>query len=563
MLTELNIRNFAIIDELTVTFDGGVNILSGETGAGKSIIIGAVGLLLGERASAEMIRSPADEAVVEARFAIGDQGGLPDLLREMGFDAGEDLVVRRVVSRSGRNRVYINGGLASLSSLAALGESLINVCGQHEHQKILKAENHLGVLDEFGALTPLREAYRETFGRYRVLKERQAELEALCRQRAEREDLLRFQVDEIARAAIAPQEDVTLADEKRVLGHVQKLIDAAEGGYEILYGKGDSVLAQLRQAAAAVREIRKIDPGLTLTEEEINDLYYRSEEAALTLRDYGQRLCFDPARLEAIDERLELLGRLKRKYGGSLEAVLGRQADGERELGRIASLEGEAARLAEAIAAERGQLAAAADALSRRRRSAALTLKGAVEAEIRTLQMENARFEVSFRELSPEEEREPYREAGVDDGEFYFSANPGEEMKPLRAIASGGELSRIMLSLKKVLARTGSVGTIVFDEVDSGIGGATAEIVGQKLKEVARHHQVICITHLPQIACFGDRHYQVVKRVVGERATTAVALLDPEARLEEIARMLGGVELTEKTREHAREMLFFANASAR
>jgi len=562
MLTELNIRNFAIIDELTVAFDGGLNILSGETGAGKSIIIGAVALLLGERASADLIRSHQDEAVVEALFAIGDQDSLQALVGEMGFGSGDDLVVRRVISRSGKNRVYINGGLASLASLAAIGESLINVCGQHEHQKILKAESHIGILDEFGGLTSLREAYQEIYGRYRLLRERQAELEALRRQRTEREDLLRFQVDEIARAALQPREDEALADEKRVLGHVQKLIDAAEGGYEILYGKGDSCLAQLRQAAAAVREIRKIDPALKLTEEEMDDLYYRGEEAALTLRDYAQGLCFDPARLEAIDDRLELLGRLKRKYGGTLDAVTGRQADAERELGRIASLEDEAAGLTEAVAAERGRLAAAAESLSERRRAAAITLKGAVESEIRTLQMEKARFAMLFREC-PEEEQEPFRETGVDEGEFFFSANPGEEMKPLRAIASGGELSRIMLALKKVLARTGSVGTIVFDEVDSGIGGATAEIVGQKLKEVARHHQVICITHLPQIACFGDRHYRVVKRVAGERTTTAVALLDREERLEEIARMLGGVELTEKTRDHAREMLSLAHGAAR
>ena len=561
MLAELNIRNFAIIDELRVSFNGGLNIISGETGAGKSIIIGAVGLLLGDRANADMIRSFEDAAIVEALFDIRGQEELRRKIREMGFGEGEELVIRRVVSRSGRNRVYLNGALAPLSSLAAIGESLINICGQHEHQMILNPESHTDVLDGFGGLLEFRSAYRESYDRYRALLDRRRSLEEFRRRREEREDLLRFQVGEISGADLRPGEDAALAEEKRILANVQKLIDLSEAAYETLYGKSGSVLAEFRGAVTAVREIRKIDGGLKLTEEDLDELYYRIEEAAFALRDYAKRLSLDPGRLEAVEERLERIGRLKRKYGGTVEAILARQTEAEEELAQISSLEEEMGALAKAIADERERLEKEALRLSAERRKAAAALKEAVEAEIRTLRMENARFAVVFRDAPAGREEVEFGEKGMDDLEFYLSANVGEEMKPLRGIASGGELSRIMLALKKVLARTGSVGTIVFDEVDSGIGGATAEIVGQKLREVSRHHQILCITHLPQIACQGGRHYRVAKRVAGERTQTSVSLLSDEERLEEVARMLGGVEVTGKTRDHAREMLVAARGA--
>ncbi len=553
MLTELNIRNFAIIDELKIAFDGGLNVISGETGAGKSIIIGAVGLLLGDRANADMIRSFEDAAVVEALFNIRAYDGLQKKVREMGFGDGDELIVRRVVSRSGKNRIYINGALASLASLATIGESLINICGQHEHQMILDPENHTDVLDEFGGLLPLRSVYQEVYSRYRELNEKLRGLQDLRRKKDEREDLLRFQIGEISQADIRKDEDAALLDEKKILANVQKLIDFAETAYETLYGKGDSVLTGFRNAATAVKEIRKIDTALKLSEGDMEELYYRIEDAAFILRDYAKRHSFDPARMEALEERLELLGRLKRKYGGTLDAVLSKQTEAEEELRNIASVEEEIGMSAAAIAAERGRLTETGGTLSGRRREVATALKETIEAEIQTLGMENARFAVVFSEIS--EGDAAFNEKGMDDLEFYLSTNVGEELKPLRGIASGGELSRIMLAVKKVLARTGSVGTIVFDEVDSGIGGATAQIVGQKLKEVSRHHQVLCITHLPQIACCGDRHYRVVKRIAGKRTNTAVSVLSEAERLEEIARMLGGIELTEKTRDHAREML--------
>ncbi len=558
MLAELNIHNFAIIDELKVVFDGGLNMISGETGAGKSIIIGAVGLLLGDRANTDMIRSFEDAAVVEALFDIRGQDGLRARVSEMGFGDGEELVVRRVISRSGKNRVYINGRLSSLALLAEIGESLINICGQHEHQKILNPDNHTDILDEFGRLHSLRAAFRERYNGYRSLQEKLRALHGRSTIRVEQEELLRYQIGEISQAGVRTGEDAALTDEKKILANVQKLIDLSGAAYETLYGKGDSVLAEFRGVVSDVKEILKIDPGLKLSEQELEELYFRIEEAAFTLRDYAKRLSYDPARLEVIEERLEYLGRLKRKYGGTLDAILIKQAEAEREIAEISSLGEEIEALTLNIASERKQMMEVATELSSKRREAAAALKQSVEAEIGTLRMENARFEVVFADLRDDPLEATLNEKGMDIPEFYLSANVGEEMKPLRGIASGGELSRIMLVLKKVLARTGSVGTVVFDEVDSGIGGATAEIVGRKLREVAGHHQVLCITHLPQIACYGDRHYRVVKKVADERTNTSVSLLSGEERLEEITRMLGGVALTQKTKEHAREMLLAA-----
>jgi len=558
MLSELNIRDFAIIDELQVRFTEGLTVISGETGAGKSILIGAVGLLLGERASADMIRSLKDEAVVEALFDIRGQKDLQAKICEMGFGEADEIIIRRVVSRSGKNRVYINGHIGALSSLAAIGEALINICGQNAHQMILHPDNQIDILDEFGALLPLRGEYRKIYDHYCLLGTRLRLLAEKQGKRTEREELLRYQSEEISRAAILAGEDAALAEEKNILANIQKLSSLAQSAYETLYGKGESALSGLHDVVSAVKEIRKIDPSLGLSEQEMDGFYYRLEDVALTLRDYANHLAYDPLRLEAIEERLELLGRLKRKYGGTLAAVLEKLDDAKREIEAISTGEDEITGLADRIAEEKKRLWEAAADLSAQRRLAASALMNSVEDEIRSLRMENARFAVVFHERENNNGDAAPDEKGNDSPEFYLSANAGEELKPLRNVASGGELSRIMLAFKKVLATTGSVGTIVFDEVDSGIGGAAAEIVGKKLQEVARSHQVICITHLPQIACRGQRHYLVAKHVVENRTNTAVSVLSAAERVEEIARMLGGVELTQKTREHAREMLLAA-----
>ncbi len=559
MLAELTIRNFAIIDALNVTFSGGLNILTGETGTGKSIIMGAVSLLLGDRASTDMIRSAEDTATVEALFHLQDGDGLRDKLAAWGMDGNEDLLVRRVISRSGKNRVYINGNLANLAMLAELGESLINICGQHEHQLLLKEENHIDILDAFGEHLGLRSDYEALYSRFQSLKEKRRSLEAANRRREEREDFLRFQIREIEEGELLPEEDVSLAEEKTVLMNVQKLMERATAAHDILYGRERSLLEELKSVIAAVGDIKKIDSRLKIKETDLDDSYYRLEDAAYVLRDYAGELSFDGGRLEHIEDRMELIHKLKRKHGPSLAEVIQKKADMEEELKNIVSI-GEAIEEIDITMRDvYKDMEKKARELSEARHAAARRLKKDIEREIHALRMKAAVFEVVFKEGDKREDS--FTPKGLDRIEFHLSANPGEAPKPLQRVASGGELSRVILAMKHVLARTGFVGTMVFDEVDSGIGGATAEIVGKKIKDVAGRHQVLCITHLPQIACFGDRHYLVTKTVAGDRTLTMVQALSEEERIEEITRMLSGLEMTDTTRKHAREMLMMAQRS--
>ena len=556
MLADLSIRNFAIIDELKISFPEGLTILSGETGAGKSIIIGAISLLLGERATADLIRSSEDSATVEASFDIRDRKDIRARLEEMGLPAEGELIVKRIVSRSGRNRIYVNGSMATLASLAALSESLINICGQHEHQVLLNADSHIDILDEFGGLLPSRSEYTRLYGDYQDLRSRLEALREIQKKRAEREDFLRFQLKEIENAGVKTGEDEALSDEKRILAHAGRLLEIAEASHEALYGRQGSILAELSRIISQMREIRSIDPEFRVSPEELDSVAIQLEDTALALRDYMKKLPQDPARLNEIEERLELLSKLKRKHGGTLESVLRTREAVEEELRGLETVTGDIERITEQISLREAQLRELAAILSRERAKTANILEKAINGEIRSLRMEQARFKVTFDKPTISGDAGASLHAkGADTLEFYLSTNVGEELKPLNRIASGGELSRMVLAMKKVLARTGSVGTVIFDEVDSGIGGATAEVVGRKLKDVSRHHQVICITHLPQIACFGDGHYLVAKGVSGARTKASVQRLNDRERLEEIARMLGGVRVTDKTRDHAKEML--------
>jgi DNA repair protein RecN (Recombination protein N) len=555
MLAELSIKNFAIIDELKVSFAGGLNVITGETGAGKSILIGAMSLLLGDRASVDMIRSQEDSAVVEALFDIGEMDELKGIIREMGFHVGKELILKRIVSRTGKNRVYVDGQLATLGMLSTISESLINICGQHEHQVILNAEKHIDILDEFGGLLQPRSVYAEMYNHYLSVSGKLRQLTSVNKTRDERVEFLGFHLKEIEDAGIRMGEDEDLLSEKKILNNVQKLTEYANTAHDVLYGKTGSVLEGIRNINLNIREIEKIDKGLNLSEQDMDAVYYQLEEAALNLREYMKKLSYDPARLEAIDDRLGLLGQLKRKYGRTLDDVLHKKAEIEEELKSISSVDDEIEQISRDIESMNAELLDYAQKLSQKRRETAIILEKAIENEIRTLRMEKAVFDVMFKDTSNHQGLVSFNPKGIDNIEFYLTTNIGEELKPLNRIASGGELSRIMLAIKKILARSGSIGTLIFDEVDSGIGGATAEDVGKKLKDVSRHQQVLCITHLPQIACFGDMHYRAVKMVSGERTVTAIDVLSEEDRLDEITRMLGGTELTEKTREHAQEML--------
>ena len=549
MLTELNIKNFAIIDSLNITFEKGFNVLTGETGAGKSIIVDAVDLVLGGRASSEMIRSGCEEAVVEAAFDISDVKGVSEKLGEMGIEKDDNLVIKRTLSASGKNKVFINGSMATIAMLSDVGEFLVDIHGQHEHQTLIKVERHIDVLDEYAALGPLRQEMSEIYSEWNRVKD---ELESLKSSEADKEkkvDLLRFQSDEIEKAALKVDEDEELLEERKLLSNAGRLYESANTALEILYLQSGSALELIKKAGSNVTDISIIDESMRVTLDAINSASASIEDAALTLRDYVGRISFDPERLNEIEERLDLIGRLKRKYGNTVSEILKYREEVDRELDgieraeeRIGELEREGERL-------KDKGLKVAETLSERRKKGSDELTKKVVKELSDLGMKKAIFEVKM------ERSNDISAKGFDKVEFLLSSNPGEAPKPLSKIASGGELSRIMLALKKVLANPTGAPTMVFDEVDSGIGGGIAEVVGRKLREVAEGRQVLCITHLAQIAAMADLHYAVSKGENKGRTTTTVSRLSGDERVDEVARMLGGMTITEATKRHAEEMI--------
>lgn len=560
MLTRLTISNFAIIKHLDISFQAGLNILSGETGAGKSIIINAMNLILGGRASGDLIRTGSDEAMVEALFSIPSSGHLALLLHDLAIPFDAELLIRRSLHREGRNRISMNGTMSTLQMLSSLGDHLISISGQHEHQRLLRQDHHLAILDGFGGLLPAREAFGGLFKQYQSLRE---EIQAIERQLAEmrdKQELARFQREEIDGARIAEHEDESLAKDKMRLEHAEQLLTTVSETYQQLYESDHSLLSGLFDCAKRLEKAAQIDDRLEDMARTLAESRLALEETALTLREVQGTIEMDPQRLEAVRERLEILNRLKRKYGPTLPAVLAfrekvatvmdaqhEKATQKRELQfRLSSLEDE--------------LLEAAHRLSDRRKKAARRLEKAVEKELHDLNMPNTRFQVAFLDQEEQAPGTPesltmLRSEGFDQVEFLLAPNVGEDLKPLARIASGGELSRIMLALKSILARSASVESVIFDEVDAGIGGATAEVVGEKLEALARFHQILCITHLPQIASKAHTHYQVRKSVVDGRTESSILELDEKERIEEIARLLAGRKITPQALAHAREMV--------
>lgn len=548
MLSELSIRNFAIIDRLQVQFGLGFNVLTGETGAGKSIIIDAVGLLLGDRARPELIRTGEEEATVEALFDLTALPALRAELAEQGFEDGEELLVKRVVARSGKNRVYLNGSLAKLGQLQPLTAQLLAIYGQHEHQNLQKADQHLAMLDDFAGLGSDLEAYQLFFRELQGLENRLEQLDAAERERQQRLDLLGFQSRELATAALRPGEDEELAAERLLLQHAERLALATTGGYELLYGGEGAVVERLDTVASQLEALINVDPRLGAWAEGVRSALFTLEDVAAGLRDY-QGEAFEPGRQAEVEERLALLTALKRKYAPTIAEILSLQAGIDAELEALINVEATREELQKQLTASSQRLLRAGEQLSGKRQQAAQRLAAAVEGELQALAMPKARFEMRFFPLP-----EPGAK-GLERGEFYLSPNPGEEAKPLAWIASGGELSRIMLSLKRVAPASDGVPTQIFDEVDAGIGGAAATAVGEKLRAVARGQQVLCITHLPQVAAFADRHYRVEKQEREGRTRTELLQLKPDDRVQEMARMLGGAQITDRTLEHARELI--------
>ena len=555
MLSQLNITNFAIIGHLEIHFKVGLNVLSGETGAGKSIIINAVNLILGGRASADLIRTGEDEARVEALFVLPENSTVKGLLKELGLDFEGELVIKRQISREGRNKIAINGSMATLQMLSRIGVMLMSISGQHENQVLLKPDNHLYLLDDFGSLTEERLSLNTLFARYQALKGDRQKMEREIREREDKQDLARFQREEIERADLRPGEDELLEAEKRRLVHAEQLRDIVGETYGMLYEEDGSILSRLAACTRRLEKGSEIDDALKPLNKVLESVKIEVEEAALDLRERLKGITADPRRLEQVEERLQLIGKLKRKYGSSIEEILQVK---ERLSHLMTDLEEKKEALKEVqkkIMDLEREIVGKAVLLSGKRKEAARNFEEALRNELALLDMAGTRFEARFNDKVGLDHIENVTGDGMDWVEFMMSPNVGEDLKPLSKIASGGELSRIMLALKTILARTASVETIVFDEVDSGIGGATAEVVGDKLKSLARFHQILCITHLPQIASKGSTHFAVRKRVVEGRTGTVISELGREERVKEIARLLGGKTVSQKAVAHAKEML--------
>ena len=561
MLTQLTISNFAIISRLDISFKPGLNILSGETGAGKSIIINAVNLILGGRASADLIRSGANEAQVEALFSFPEHPILSALLPDLGLPFQGELLIKRTLSREGRNKIRINDSMATLQTLSKIGATLISISGQHEHQLLLRPDNHLFLLDDFGGLTPERLELNESFRQYQSLKEGLKRLESGIKEHEERQELTRFQMKEIETAHIKEGEDTFLEEERKRLRHAEELRESVAESYERLYEKGDSVLSDLSHCIKRLEKGAEEDRRLSGIKEALVKAKVELEETALEIRDLRKTITADPARLEEVEERLQLLNRLKRKYGPSLEDVRRLRDTLSQSVDNLDQKKAELERILETLKDKERDIIEKATHLSRKRRGVAQVLEKSVKSEMGLLDMGGTQFEVRFHtqgavgEKDPESAMGEINADGQDRVEFMLSPNVGEELRPLSRIASGGELSRIMLAMKTILARTASVETLVFDEVDSGIGGATAEVVGEKLQSLAAYHQILCITHLPQIASKGHTHFLVQKRVRDKRTQTLISELDAEARVKEIARLLGGKVVSPEALAHAKEMM--------
>ena len=561
MLRELRIKNFAVIDKAALDLGPGLNVLTGETGAGKTIVLNALGLISGGRVSSDIIRQGEDEASVEALF-----GALPEAHRskllEGGYGNEDELVIKRVVSRSGKNRIYLNGSLCPLGFLSEVGGYLIHIYGQHEHQALLKPETHLKLLDSYAGLEGKSEEMKERYRALSLAWDSLKQAKEMLEKRKREEDLLRSQLQEISQARLQAGEEEELKARKNILIHAEKLYQGCKEGEDLLYEGEDALAGRLGRYVLRLRELANIDDGLNEAVELLNSSQAQLQEATAVLRRYTGKVQFEPGALEQLEDRLAEINRLKRKYYGAVEDILKIQEKVAEELKALDRGEEEIPALEQIFEEARGSAWQIAEALSMERKRVSKKFKKEMEKEVEGLGMPGTIFEVRFLSEEGDGYEPPFlvggkkvTEQGMDQVEFYFSPNPGEAVKPLAKIASGGELSRLMLAIKSLVLTQGDIPTLLFDEVDAGIGGRVAEIVGKKLKKVAASHQVLCVTHLPQIAALADSHYVVQKEVAKGRTFTEVKKLNDKERVEEVARMLGGVKITEKTKRHAEEMV--------
>lgn len=552
MLKELKITNLALISELLIELGDGLSVLTGETGAGKSIILQSINLLYGEKAARSWVRNGAETAVVEALFECAAGAPLLVRLREQGF-ACEDgtIIVKRIISAKGSSRYYINGGLATGRDVGEVTENLISVASQHDHQQLLNSQFHLDFIDAFAGLLPKRREIAGLYDRWTSLRHQYQQVRQQEKDKEQRRDFLTFQCGEINTAALVVGEDEALAQEKARLRGGEDLRRLGGHGYEMLESQVNSALAEVR---SDLTRMAGFDSGLAQLSEEIAGYSYQLEEAAKQLLDYLDNIVDDPGRLDEITARIDLIQQLKRKYGPTLEDVLAFGLRAAAELQNLDDMDQKLAAMAGELQSLTELLEKKAGELSKSRVAAAAELAVTVRDELQFLCLEHAVFDICFADSSGHTADSMSRR-GWDHPEFMFSANPGEPLKSMAKVASGGELSRLMLALKCILANQDLVDTVIFDEIDAGISGKAAEAVARKIKELSSHHQVLCITHLPQIASFAGEHFTVAKDVVGNRTHTTIARLSDAMRIDELARMLDGESVTAKTREYVSELI--------
>lgn len=553
MLTELRIAHFALIDRLSLQFSTGFHVLTGETGAGKSILVDAIALLIGGRASTDQIRSDAEEATLEASFTLPASSPLLHELRDqelLGAD-DTDIIVRRILSRSGRHRLYLNGSLTPLHTLQRLAGTLVDIHGQHDQQSLLSPKRQLELLDAFGDLIALRQRVTRQYEVWRHRQRELSEAERVFHERRTQEDLIRYQYEELVEADLKPAEDEALIAERGRLAHVRRLVELGQQAYDVLYAGDQSVLAGLALVGERVKELVTIDPEQSEWSAISQGAVVQLRELAHRLNAYRQQLDQDPDRLIQVEERLDHIQRLKKKYDTTLDGLVIKTSELKQQLDAFCSSEKRCADLRDLVAVDLRELASLSEQLTHGRRRASEQLQQRITKELSALRMDQTALHI---QVIPTEE-ESIGPTGRDRIEFLFSANPGEPLMPLAKVASGGELSRMMLAIKTVLADTDTVPVLIFDEIDTGIGGAVATVMGQRLRALAKYHQVLCITHLPHIASHATSHYLVEKISEKKRTVTRVTLLDRAARQAEIARMVGGLTVTKAVRETAAQMI--------
>lgn len=567
MLIELSIRNFAIIPTLTVSFDDGLNVLTGETGAGKSIIIDAISLLMGGRASTEFVRHGTNKAEIEGLFMLPDTHPIRMVLQEVGIENVEDtLILRRDISKQGKNICRVNGKLVTLAILREIGQALVDVHGQHEHQSLLHEENHISLLDDYGKeeITPHKNEYVKLYKQYKHVVKTIQQLTKNEQNLAQRLDLLSFQHHEITAANLQIGEDVELEKEKRKRKHAQKISQGVDASYEAIYGDGRA-LDSLGIVMSSLDELSELDDSLQETQQQIESIYYQLEDISHQFAKYRDGIEFDDKRLDDIESRLVQIDQLKRKYGPTVESILEYASKIEEEL---ESIENKEERIDELIN-QRDSIAldlfVEAKNLTAVRKRVAQKLIAEIKEQLKGLYMDQTLIDIHFGSLQAGEsiehdgERLYVSSNGWDYIQFLISPNPGEPLKPLAKIASGGELSRLTLALKAVFANVEPVCAVIFDEVDTGVSGRVAQAMAEKLYKVSTNQQVLCISHQPQMAALADQHYRIEKNVKADVTETTIIPLQQDERIDELARMMSGSEVTEATQQLANELIMKAN----